>query len=61
MATFTLDKVSPEFNAAESPAEPQAAKLHAGPVARLMAQVSKMAGDYADYEMENGVWRKLAI
>ncbi len=64
MTTFTPDKVSPDkvsLAAAEvRPAAP-AAKPHTGPVARLLAQVSKLSSGYADYQMEQGVWRKLAL
>ena len=61
MATFTPDKVIKDTNTAEIPAAERDTKLHTGPVARLLAQVSKWSSDYADYQMENGVWRKLAI
>ena len=36
-------------------------KLHTGPVARLLAQVSKSVGVYAHYRMEHCEERKLAI
>ena len=39
MATFTPDKVS--LDTAVTPAAPQDAKAHTGPVARLLARVSK--------------------
>ena len=61
MATLTPDKVSLDSNAPEIPVEGQDSKLHTGPVARLLAQVSKLSGDYAEYQMEQGVWRKLAL
>ena len=57
MATLTPDKVSQDT----ATAAPQDAKAHTGPVARLLARVSKWSGDYADYQMETGVWRKIAI
>ena len=59
MATFTPDKVSLDTNV--TPATPQDAKAHTGPVARLLAKVSKLSDEYADYQMETGTWRKLAI
>ena len=50
MATLTPDKVSSDaMNVA-----PQDAKAHTGPVARLLARVSKWSGNYADYQMETG-------
>ena len=60
MATFTPDKVSLD-TATVTPAAPQDSKAHSGPVARLLARVSKGLGDYAEYQMERGVWRKIAI
>lgn len=60
MATFTPDKISPETAAEVRPAE-QADKLHTGPVARLLARVSKWSNDYAEYQMDAGTWRKLAL
>ena len=36
-------------------------RLHTGPVARLLARFSKWSEDYADYQMESGTWRKLAL
>ena len=60
MATFTPDKVSLDTTTA-APAAPQDSKAHTGPVARLLARVSKGLGDYAEYQMERGVWRKIAI
>ena len=69
MTTMITDQVVPEANNADTeagaaggrPAEAEAGRLHRGPVARLLARVSRMSGEYADYQMEAGVWRKLAI
>ena len=61
MATLAPDKVSLDTATAEFPAAPQDAKAHTGPFARLLARVSKWSGDYADYQMETGTWRKIAI
>ena len=63
MATFTPDKVSRNSNvsASEIPVEGRNSELDTGPVARLLARVSKWSSDYAEYQMENGVWRKIAI
>ena len=61
MTAMITDKVIPEADAvAERPAA-EAGRLHRGPVSRLLARVSRMSGEYADYQMEAGVWRKLAI
>ena len=59
MATLTPDKVSPDT--INVPTAPQDAKAHTGPVARLLAKVSKLSDEYADYQMETGTWRKIAI
>ena len=61
MATITPEKVSPDTGIAEFPAAPQDDKAHTSPVARLLARVSKLSGDYTDYQMETCIWRKLAI
>ena len=57
MGTSTPETVSPNPIATES----QDIKSHPGPVARLLAKVSKLNGEYADYQMEAGIWRKLAL
>ena len=31
------------------------------PVFRLLAKVARWHGEYIDYQMEAGVWRKLAL
>ena len=61
MATFTHDTITPNSGTTETPAAPQDSKAHTGPVARLLARVSKWSGDYAEYQMESGIWRKIAI
>lgn len=69
MTAMITDEVVPEAsNAADAESDaaggrPAAAagRLHRGPVSRLLARVSRMSGEYADYQMEAGVWRKLAI
>ncbi len=55
MATLTPDKVTRES------AEETNLKAHGGRIARLLAQVSKLGDGYAEYQMERGVWRKLAL
>ena len=64
MATMIAEKVSVEggagVEAAVAPAE-RAGRLPGGAVARLLARVSRWTGEYADYQMEAGVWRKLSL
>ena len=59
MSTVTPIQDTPNTNA-EVPAH-DATKVHTSPVARLLTQVSKSVGVYADYQMEQGVWRKLSL
>ena len=65
MATMIAEKVSAEDGAAVEatagvPAE-RAGRLPGGAVGRLLARVSRWTGEYADYQMEAGVWRKLSL
>ena len=61
MATFIPEKVSPEPVASEVRPVARDGKVHNGPVARLLTKVSKWHGEYIDYQMESGVWRKLSL
>ena len=68
MAAMISEKVSAEGGAAvEAAAErattaaAPAGRLPGGAVARLLARVSRWTGEYADYQMEAGVWRKLSL
>lgn len=49
----------PGFSEALTPVKD--GKLHGGPVFRLLAKVARWHGEYIDYQMEAGVWRKLAL
>ena len=66
MVAMIADQVSAEGGAAVEaapagvPAE-RAGRLAGGAVARLLARVSRWTGEYADYQMEAGVWRKLSL
>lgn len=64
MVAMISEKVSVEggagVGAAAAPAE-RAGRLPGGAVARLLARVSRWSGEYADYQMEAGVWRKLSL
>lgn len=66
MATMIAEKVSAEGGAAVEAAAAvvqaeRAGRLPGGAVARLLARVSRWTGEYADYQMEAGVWRKLSL
>ena len=66
MVAMIAEKVATEGGAAAeaaaagAPAE-RAGRLPGGAVARLLARVSRWSGEYADYQMEAGVWRKLSL
>ena len=63
MAAMISEKVS-AVEAAVAPAvvpAERAGRLPGGAVARLLARVSRWTGEYADYQMEAGVWRKLSL
>ena len=61
MATLTPEKIFQDTPTHEAPAGAPEPGLHAGPVARLLARVSRWSDEYADYQMDRGSWRKLAI
>ena len=67
MVAMIVDQVSAEGGAAAEAAVPagvpaeRAGRLPGGAVARLLARVSRWTGEYADYQMEAGVWRKLSL
>ncbi len=61
MPTDTPEKVSSDNDVAEVQLPVNDSKLHGGPVSRILSQVAKMHGDYIDYKMEAGIWRKLAL
>ena len=65
MVAMISEKVSAEGGAAVEaaavvPAE-RAGRLPGGAVGRLLARVSRWTGEYADYQMEAEVWRKLSL
>ncbi len=61
MATLTPERVSPDANSAEAPAPVQDSKLHTGPVARLLAKMSRCSNDYPHHQMDSGNWRNIAL
>ena len=61
MATLTPEKVSLDPGVSEALTTVKDGKQNGGTVSRLLAKVSKMNGEYVDYQMEAGVWRKLAL
>ena len=63
MSVLTSDKVTTEANTTTpgpSAAE-RDAKVHTGPVARLLAKVSHWAGEYSEYQFENCYSRRMVL
>ncbi len=64
MTTFTADRVFEGASNSTSSGEKLSmdeSSLHNGPVARLLARVSRWSDLYASYQMESGAWRKMAV
>ena len=61
MAIFTHEKASPNAGMVNTAEAPNGSKGQSSVVSRLLARVSKLSDTYAEYEMERGVWRKLAL
>lgn len=61
MAIFTREKAVGNTAMPKAVEPAGGAGEHSSPVARLLARVSKLSDTYAEYEMEQGVWRKLAL
>ena len=59
MATSIPVQDTPSTNA--EVAAHDATKPPTRPIDRLLSQVSKTVGVYADYQMEAGIWRKLSL
>ena len=57
----TPEQVSMDPGVSDASIAVKNAKPRSGMVSRLLAQVSRMNGEYVDYQMEAGVWRKLAL
>lgn len=58
MAELTMEKTTPETGV--RPVE-QDSKPHAGPVARLLAGIARMAEEHAEYKLSKCDWRKISI
>ena len=61
MPTHTPENVTPDTDVAEVRPPVKDSKPHSGTVVRLLSKVSKMHGEYVDYKMEAGIWRKLSL
>ena len=61
MATSTPNKVSRTNANPVIPAAERDAKVHTGPVARLLAKVSRMGDVHAKYKLDKCTWRELAL
>ena len=61
MNTNTIEKTSTEPVTAAHKAEAQEARLHSGPIARLLAGFSKLAEEHAAYKLSKCEWRQISI
>ena len=60
MNTSTIEKTSTEPRTAENRPHDLDSKVHSGPIARLLAQVSKAAEEHAAYKLSKCQWRWIA-
>ena len=61
MNTNTIEKTSTETATTTHQAETQEARLHSGPIARLLAGVSRLAEEHAAYKLSRCEWRQISI
>ena len=61
MTANTIEKTSTEPATTTNRPEAQGAKLHKGPVARLLASVSRLAEEHAQYKLSKCDWRRISI
>lgn len=61
MPATTPEMTNPAPDAVETRPQAEDSKLHRAPIARLLGKMAKMHGEYVDYQMEAGIWRKLAL
>ena len=57
----TPEQVSVDPGVSETLTAVKGVKPRGGMVSRLLSQFSRMNGEYVDFQMEEGVWRKLAL
>ena len=61
MNTNTIERTSTEITVDENRPEATEAKMHAGPVARLLASVSRLAEEHAAYKLGKCDGRRISI
>ena len=61
MNTSTIEKTSTGPAEAANQPKTQGARLHGGPVARLLASVSRLAEEHAAYKLSKCEWRQISI
>ncbi len=61
MNTNTIEKTSTEITVDENQPEALEAKVHAGPVARLLAGLTKLAEEHAEYKLSKCEWRRISF
>lgn len=57
----TPEQVSTDPGVSDANTAVRDVKPRSSVVSRLLAQFSRMNDEYVDYQMERGVWRKLAL
>ena len=61
MATYTPEKATTDTGATETSPKSKGTRPHTGPIARLLAQVSQLGKEYAEYQMESCNWRRMVL
>lgn len=61
MNTSTIEKTSTEPKTAENRPHDLDSKAHSGPIARLLAGVSRLAEEHATYKLSRCEWRQISI
>lgn len=61
MNTSTIEKTSNEPKTAENRPRDLDSKVHNGPVARLLASVTRLAEEHAAYKLSKCEWRQISI
>ena len=61
MNTTTIKRTSTEPTTAGTRPGAQNGKMHSGPIARLLAGVSRLAEEHAAYKLSKCDWRRIAL
>ena len=61
MNTDTIEKTSTNPAATADQLEAKEHRLHRGPIARLLASVSRLTEEYAEYKLSRCEWRQISF